>query len=132
MSKMIVSKRTLFHAVILLVCDLSRAMASAARNSNILISSSSGLQESEGVVEYFKDHEVSEKMAREALVHMSQNDFNTPARCKPCSKEHLRYCHSENLLKDHCCCNQSHIKGEFNDWKFYRSALSEGLHLIAA
>lgn len=131
---MIVSKRTLFHAVILLICDLNCAVASAAaKSSNILISSSSGLPEAEGVVEYFKDHEVSEKQARESLLHMRQNDFNTPAYCKPCSKEHLRYCHSENLLKDHCCCNQSHVKGEFNDCKLYRSfALIEGLHPIAA
>lgn len=64
------------------------------------------------IVEYFKDHEVTEKQARDSLRLMKDDDFLTPDHCKPCKDKDIQYCNSENLLKDHCCCNQSHKKGE--------------------
>ena len=43
---------------------------------------------------------------------MKDDEFQQPAHCKPCTTEQQRYCHSKDLLKDHCCCNQSHKKGK--------------------
>lgn len=63
---------------------------------------------------------------QENLLGMQYSDFQTPAYCRHCSSEHQKYCHSENLLKDHCCCNTAHHKGEFID---IRHEKSEGLHL---
>ena len=116
MSKMTISKRTFLHAILLLACDFSQSASALARTDNLVISSApkdGTPTDAESVVEYFKDHEVSEKQARNSLRGI--DDFSTPARCKKCSREHLKYCHSENLLKDHCCCNQSHNKSKFND-----------------
>lgn len=64
------------------------------------------------VVEYYKDHEVTEKQARDSLRLMKDEEFQQPAHCKPCTNEQQRYCRSNDLLKDHCCCNQSHKKGK--------------------
>lgn len=50
--------------------------------------------------------------ARDSLRLMKDDEFQKPAHCRPCTEEHQRYCHSKNLLKDHCCCNQSHKKGK--------------------
>lgn len=117
---MTISKR-IFLQIILLFCDLNDVRtASAIRSDNSVIYSSSKDQkliEAGTVVEYHKDHEISSSQARDNLRNMRENDFLTPAYCSPCSKEHLEYCHSTNLLKDHCCCNQSHKNGEFNDLK---------------
>lgn len=97
-----------------MLCDLSRVFAASAFTNEKVV------DQSETVVEFFKDHEVSEKQARENLLGMSESDFKRPAYCSDCTREHQRYCKSENLLKDHCCCNQSHKNGEFNDPATYR------------
>lgn len=96
----------------LVLCDLRRKFAASAYSSENDVRTS---DRSEAVVEYFKDHEISEKQARDNLIGMSEKDFQRPAYCSDCSLEHLKYCNSENLLKDHCCCNQSHKNGEFAD-----------------
>lgn len=137
-SKMNVSKRIFLHFMLLL-CDFKQALAASAMNSeNLVINSSPKEQkplDAGTFVEYFKDHEISSSQARENLRNMRENDFLTPAYCKSCSAEHQKYCHSENLLKDHCCCNQSHNKGKFIDLEWYRFSFhqitNQGLHLIA-
>lgn len=109
---MTVSMRTFLLHFMFVFCDLRRAFAASAFTSDNDVSLR---DRSEAVVEYFKDHEVSEKQARENLLGMSEKDFMQPAYCSKCSPEHQKYCHSENLLKDHCCCNQSHKNGKFTD-----------------
>lgn len=108
----------------LLFCDANRALGASAIQSdtNGMYNSRVDRKPPEAVkiVEYFKDHEISERQARENLRTMRDSDFSVPAHCKTCTKEHKNYCFSENMLKDHCCCNQSHNKGEFNDLKRYR------------
>lgn len=96
--------RILVLLTMLLSCDL--ALSASAINPQ----SDKSTQSS--IVEYYKDHEITERQARESLRKMTDVDFQNPAHCKPCTEEHQRYCHSSELLKDHCCCNQSHKKGE--------------------
>ncbi|CRL02992.1 CLUMA_CG016247, isoform A [Clunio marinus] len=105
------------HPIILIIlfCDLRFIVSTTAMLMNNVATIERKHPEEASFVEYFKDHEVSEKQARENLRGLKENDFATPAYCKACSLEHRKYCISENLLKDHCCCNQSHNKGEFND-----------------
>lgn len=135
---MTIIKRIFLHLMFLL-CDFNRALA-----ANVIISDNSAIVfhsekdrkplETGSVVEYFKDHEVSSMQARENLRNMKESDFQTPAYCKKCSAAHQKYCHSENLLKDHCCCNQSHNKGEFIELGvvlIFVPSDVEGLHLIA-
>jgi len=98
--------------VLMLLCDVLHALAaSALKSDNLWINAQ---KEESSVVEYYKDHEVTEKQARDSLRSMKESDFAVPAHCKPntCTNEHQRYCHSDYLLKDHCCCNQSHNKGK--------------------
>lgn len=121
-SKMTISKRFLLH-VMFLLCDVTALAASAQVDNYVMFSSQNKDHrpaDSSSVVEYHFDHEITERQARDNLRSMVESDFQTPAYCKPCSDEHKRYCHSENLLKDHCCCNQGHKKGEFVDTQFYR------------
>ena len=105
-----------------LLCDFNQALAlSAIRSDNsATYSEKNQIPLNYGsVVNYYKDHEVSSLQARESLKHMRESDFQTPAHCHACTAEHKKYCHSENLLKDHCCCNQSHNKGEVNELELY-------------
>jgi hypothetical protein len=97
--------RILVLFIMLLTCDQVCALSASAINSQSDKSQST-------VVEYYKDHEITEKQARESLRRMTNDDFQSPAHCKPCTEEHHRYCYSSELLKDHCCCNQSHQKGK--------------------
>lgn len=121
-----ISKRIFLHItmMIIMLCDSSRVLAASATRSDNFVTATSQkhqkLPDAESFVEYFKDHEISEKQARENLRSMRESDFATPAHCRKCSVEHQRYCYSDNLLKDHCCCNQSHNKGEFTDLCIYR------------
>jgi hypothetical protein len=112
-SKMTFSMRTFLPFVCVLLCDPKAASSAINSDGFSLVNKNQKPYEAVPYVEYFKDHEISEKQARENLRGMQERDFQTPAHCKKCSNEHMRYCHSENLLKDHCCCNQSHQKGEF-------------------
>lgn len=113
-----------FLAVLLtfLCCDSNRALAASAIQTDTfgMYDKDRKPPEAVKIVEYFKDHEISEKQARENLRSMRDSDFATPAHCKKCTAEHKSYCYSEHMLKDHCCCNQSHNKGEFNEPRFYR------------
>lgn len=84
----------------LITCDLIQALSASSINS----------QKSD-IVEFYKDHEVTEYKARESLRQMTQEDFLQPAHCRACTNEQKNYCKSPALLKDHCCCNQSHNKG---------------------
>ena len=106
-----------FTFLMLLFCDLDRAFAAIAYNDDSSIYKLEKLKETVSYVEYHKDHEISEMQARASLRNMKETDFAVPAHCKPCKPEHKKYCHSENLLKDHCCCNMSHSKGEFIDFE---------------
>lgn len=131
--------KRIFLAVLLmfLFCDWNRALAASAIQVDTfgMYNSQKDRKPPEVVkmVEYFKDHEISEKQARENLRSMHENDFATPAHCQKCTAEHKSYCYSENMLKDHCCCNQSHNKGEFNEpWSYRFFVASQGLQLIAA
>lgn len=123
---MLVSKRIFATTLILIFCDVTLA-ASASNIDNYAMLSPRKEKEAEFVVEYYKDHEISEKQARENLRNMRDDDFITPAHCKACKAEHRKYCHSENLLKDHCCCNQSHNKGKFTDLVIIDRFDSKGL-----
>lgn len=96
-----------FTVMMLITCDLIRALSASAINSQ-----KSDIRPMESaIVEYYKDHEVSENQARDSLRLMTQEDFQQPAHCTACTSEHQKYCRSKDLLKDHCCCNQSHKKG---------------------
>ncbi|CAO1321646.1 unnamed protein product [Diamesa hyperborea] len=66
--------------------------------------------ESVTFIEYYMDHEVTEKEARDNLRQLKETEFAAPAFCKPCSQENIKYCHSDAMLQDHCCCNQGHKK----------------------
>lgn len=103
---------TVLVCFMFVLCDLSKTFSASVLSSENDFSTRDRF---ETVVTYFKDHEVSERQARENLIGMTEKDFNRPAYCTNCTREHQRYCHSENLLKDHCCCNQSHKTGEFTD-----------------
>lgn len=94
--------------IMLLTCDsIIRALSASAINSD------KNSKPLEPIVEYYKDHEVTEKQARESLRLMKgDEEFKPPAHCKPCTNEQQRYCRSDDLLRDHCCCNQSHKKGK--------------------
>jgi hypothetical protein len=93
--------------IMLLSCDFSiRALSASAINSQ------KSDKPMESIVEYYKDHEVTEKQARESLRLMKSEELQTPAHCKACTNEQQRYCRSNDLLRDHCCCNQSHKKGK--------------------
>lgn len=134
---MTITKRTFLH-VMFLLCDFNHALAaSAIRSDNSATYYSEKDQrplDAGSIVEYYKDHEISSMQARENLKSMRESDFQTPAHCRACTAEHQKYCHSENLLKDHCCCNQSHNKGEFIEpgvVLIFVSSDVEGLHLIA-
>lgn len=111
-----ISKRTLLHVAMLmaLLCDSTHALAaSATRNDNLPMYSTQKDQkppDAENFIEYYKDHEISEKQARESLRNMPESDLATPENYHTCTAAHLQYCKSDNLLKDHCCCNQSHNK----------------------
>lgn len=95
----------------LVLCDFNSALSASAINYQ---SDKKPLEDSQpsSIVEYYKDHEITEKQARESLKLMKDSEFQNPEHCKPCTEEHRRYCHSDYLLKDHCCCNQSHQKGK--------------------
>lgn len=101
--------------ILFLCCDFNRALGATAIQSDA--NRKDQKPPSEGFAEYFLDHQVSEKQARDSLLHMNSDAFVNPAHCKPCTHEEKQYCKSENLLKDHCCCNQGHRIGEFNDPK---------------
>ncbi|KAG5678457.1 hypothetical protein PVAND_008129 [Polypedilum vanderplanki] len=93
--------------IMLLTCDLS---LKSALSASAIDTQSDKKSPTTTITEYFKDHEVSDKMARESLRAMKDDEFETPPYCKKCTEEQQRYCHSDKLLKDHCCCNQSHRK----------------------
>lgn len=92
----------------LITCDLIHALSASAINSQ----NSDKRQLDSVIVEYFKDHEVTERQARDSVRLMKEDEFQPPAHCKPCTNDQKRYCHKDDLLKDHCCCNQSHKKGK--------------------
>lgn len=94
--------------LIIISCDLFCALGASAINSQ----KSDTKPFEPVVVEYFKDHEVKTEDARNSLRLMKEDEFQQPAHCRPCTKEHKQYCNSDFLLKDHCCCNQSHKKGK--------------------
>lgn len=90
----------------LITCDLIRALSATAINSQ-----KSDTKPESVIIEYYKDHEVTEAQARDSLRLMNQGDLERPAHCRTCTDEQQRYCRSKDLLKDHCCCNQSHKQG---------------------
>lgn len=63
------------------------------------------------VIEYYKEHEVSEKEARVALHAL---DFDkvarVPAWCDECGIEKINFCHSTTFINDHCCCEHRHAR----------------------
>jgi hypothetical protein len=95
--------------MMLFICDRICALSASAINSQ----HDNGRVTEGTIVEYYKDHEVTEKQARDSLITMKDDEFLSPSHCKPsmCTDSNQQYCRSENLLKDHCCCNQSHKKG---------------------
>lgn len=93
--------------MLILTCDHIYTFAANAANSQPTDKSTQS-----PIIEYFKDHEVTERQARESLRRMTDVDFQRPSHCK-CTDDDFRYCYSSELLKDHCCCNQSHQKGKY-------------------
>lgn len=111
---MAIAQCCIIHLIVLMfLCDTLAASAQQSDNLALYNSQKDPTPlDSTSVVTYYKDHEISEKQARENLKMLKASDFLKPAYCSACSKEHIKYCHSDNMLKDHCCCNQSHNKGE--------------------
>lgn len=100
--------------MMVLTCDLNlnSAIGASANNSERDNNKPFESNAQSSVVEYYKDHEVTERQARESLRVMTEEELQTPSHCRECSDDQKRYCHSDKLLKDHCCCNQSHKKGK--------------------
>jgi hypothetical protein len=103
---------TIVLTAMLLTCDLSLNSALGASAINTESDKKPQQQQQTTITEYYKDHEVSEKTARESLRVMTEVDFQPPPHCAECTAEQKQYCQSRELLKDHCCCNQSHRKGK--------------------
>ncbi|XP_053698800.1 uncharacterized protein LOC128745750 [Sabethes cyaneus] len=63
------------------------------------------------VIEYFKEHEVSEKDSRMALEALNLDEVTkVPAWCDECGIEKINFCHSTAFINDHCCCEHRHAR----------------------
>ncbi|XP_055522763.1 uncharacterized protein LOC129716945 [Wyeomyia smithii] len=63
------------------------------------------------IVEYFKEHEVSEKDSRIALEKLNLDEvIKVPAWCDECGIEKIHFCHSTAFINDHCCCEHRHAR----------------------
>lgn len=129
-----------YLSIALLILDGSSAAIDSSsfkpKNEKSLVIDSSKNKDaidSNNVIEYHKDHEVTEREAREFLQTLTWEELKgekipghetpitsnldilePPLSCQAmkCSQEHVNYCKSENLLKDHCCCEMGHSQGE--------------------
>lgn len=69
-------------------------------------------------IEYYMEHEVTEKEARltMALLMRRDKDFDNKKPvpyCEKCTEQIHKYCLGPIFLKDHCCCDFRHATGMF-------------------
>ncbi|XP_058813827.1 uncharacterized protein LOC131677799 isoform X2 [Topomyia yanbarensis] len=63
------------------------------------------------VIEYFKEHEVSEKESRLALEALDLDQLTkVPAWCDECGIDKIHFCRSAAFINDHCCCEHRHAR----------------------
>ncbi|XP_055615532.1 uncharacterized protein LOC129761787 isoform X2 [Toxorhynchites rutilus septentrionalis] len=63
------------------------------------------------IVEYFKEHEVSEKDSKMALDALDLDLVSqVPAWCNECSLDKIHFCRSAAFINDHCCCEHRHAR----------------------
>lgn len=68
-------------------------------------------------IEYYMEHEVTEKEARHtmALLMRRDKDFDNKKPvpyCEKCTEQIQKYCLGPTFLKDHCCCDFRHETGK--------------------
>ena len=68
------------------------------------------------IVEYYFEHEVTEKDARKVIADFVENGKSAkrPPYCDECTSEDKLYCNSRAFISDHCCCDHRHGRGESN------------------
>lgn len=64
-------------------------------------------------LEYFMEHEVTEKEAKEIINQIKADELEKPSKpwCEKCTSTIRNYCNGPSFLRDHCCCDQRHEKG---------------------
>ncbi|XP_055586116.1 uncharacterized protein LOC129738835 [Uranotaenia lowii] len=64
------------------------------------------------ITEYYKEHEVSEKEARQALEQLDLDEVAKapPAWCDECGIDKIHFCRSPAFINDHCCCEHRHSR----------------------
>lgn len=68
------------------------------------------------IVEYFKEHEVSERESKMALDALDLDQVSqVPAWCNECGMDEIYFCRSTAFINDHCCCEHRHARGEFSE-----------------
>ena len=67
--------------IILSLCDWDRVLAASSMTSNNYLGSRKNIEDDGAVAVYYKDHEITEKQARESLISMKESDFATPPHC---------------------------------------------------
>lgn len=72
-------------------------------------------------IEYYMEHEVTEKEARHtmALLMRRDKDFDNKkpmSYCEKCTEMIQKYCQGPIFLKDHCCCDFRHETGKLLDF----------------
>lgn len=65
-------------------------------------------------LEYFMEHEVTEKEAKEIIYQIRADELDKQPHlwCERCTPAMRTYCMGPQFLRDHCCCDQRHEKGE--------------------
>lgn len=65
--------------------------------------------------EYHMEHGVTEKEAREIINQIKSDELEKPQKpwCEQCTTKVRNYCMGPSFLRDHCCCDQRHVKGKF-------------------
>lgn len=67
-------------------------------------------------IEYYMEHEVTEKEARHTLALLMRRDKDFDNKkpvpyCEKCTEQINKYCLGPTFLKDHCCCDFRHETG---------------------
>lgn len=85
-----------------------------ARNTNSIICSTSTTTAEPPFMEYFMEHQVTEKEARLAIKEMPESEFSKKAMpfCDVCTEKIRNYCLGPIFLRDHCCCELRHEQGK--------------------
>lgn len=122
-----IAKKCILLLEILVVQTISNVGANV-QNRNALICNHNKTEQISTVapfIEYFMEHQVTEKEARDTMSLLSRDDkefYNKKPMswCDPCTDRIRNYCLGPTFLKDHCCCDFRHETGK---QKFYHCLL---------